>query len=97
MGMLVCTFSLLTGLTACQSDGEAVCDLKCDCEGCSDFDRDNCYDDVDDNARDADYRGCLDLYDDLKACEYDTGYCKGGADWETSCKTEKERYDNCRK
>ena len=97
LGSLVFTISLSVGLLGCQSDAEAVCDLKCDCEGCSDYDLDDCYDNVDDEARSADYNGCLDLYDDLKACEYDTGFCKSGFDWDTSCKPEKERYDNCRK
>lgn len=81
----------------CQSDAEAVCDLKCDCEGCSSFQLDDCYDNAGDDERNADFYGCLDYYDDLKACEYDTGYCKGGFDWDTNCKVEKERYDNCRK
>ena len=37
------------------------------------------------------------FYDDLKACEYDTGFCKADGNYETACKTEKERYDNCKK
>lgn len=81
----------------CRTDGEAVCDDKCDCEGCSDRMYDDCYIDALNKEREAEDKGCLDFYDDLKACEYDTGICKAGAEWDTACKTEKERYDNCKK
>lgn len=84
-------------LPACSSNGEAVCDLKCECEGCSDGTLNDCYFEVEDKTREADFEGCLGYYDDLKACEYDTGFCKSNAEFETSCKAEKERYDNCRK
>lgn len=86
-----------SGLPACRTDAEAVCDLKCECEGCSDATVNDCYFEADDKARDADAVGCLDYYDELKACEYNTGYCKSTTEWETSCKAEKDRYDNCRK
>lgn len=88
---------LVFAVSACRSDGEAVCDFECECEGCSDATLSDCYFEVEDKAREADYEGCLDYYDELKACEYDTGYCKSNAEFETSCKAEKERYDNCRK
>lgn len=85
------------GLTGCRTDAQAVCDEKCDCEGCSNQALDNCYNDELSKEREADNKGCLDYYDDLKACEWNTWICKSGNDFETSCKTEKERYDNCKK
>jgi len=81
----------------CRTDAEAVCDDKCDCEGCSNQAHDDCYFHEQDEEREADNKGCLDYYDDLKACEYDTGFCKPDNHYETSCKNEKDRYDNCRK
>jgi len=85
------------GLPACRSNAEAVCDIKCDCEGCSNAQLDDCYHDTDNKEREADRAGCLDVYDDLKACEYNTAYCKSGSAFATSCKTEKDRYDTCKK
>ncbi|HRI64425.1 MAG TPA: hypothetical protein PK156_09300, partial [Polyangium sp.] len=95
---VVATIGLFTfALPGCRSDAEAVCDYKCDCEGCSDAQLDDCYLGEIDKEREADNKGCLDFYDELKACEYDTGLCKAGNEWDTACKTEKERYDNCKK
>lgn len=87
---------LAAALPACSTDAEAVCELKCDCEGCNRAQLDDCYRHIDNEEIEADRRGCLDYWDDLQACEYDTGRC-GGSDWSTSCKNEKERWDKCRK
>jgi hypothetical protein len=91
----ICIFSI--ALPACRTDAEAVCDLECECEGCSNKAFDDCYFDELNKERDADNKGCLNFYDDLKACEYDTAFCKSGNDFETSCKSEKDRYDSCKK
>jgi len=88
---------LAFGLPACRTDAEAVCDLKCDCEGCSNAMLDDCYYSADSKEREADRAGCLDLWEDLKACEYDTGVCRSNADWDTNCSVEKQRWENCRK
>lgn len=84
-------------LPGCRTDAEAICDDKCECEGCSDRQYDDCNIDALNKESEADAKGCLDFYDDLKACEYDTGTCTAGNEYETACKTEKERYDNCKK
>ncbi|HMY20924.1 MAG TPA: hypothetical protein PKA58_31590 [Polyangium sp.] len=98
---MVAAFSTAAVLTlvapGCRTDAEAVCDYKCECEGCSDVALDDCYFDELNKEREADAKGCLDFYDDLKACEYDTWFCKSGKEFETACKTEKERYDACKK
>jgi len=88
---------LTIALPACRTDAEAACELKCDCEGCSNASLDDCLNKADSEEREADRKGCLDLWDELQACEYDTGYCKPDAKFETNCKAEKERWDNCRK
>jgi len=87
---------LSVALPACSTDAEAVCELKCECEGCSAGQLDDCYYHSDNEAREADIRGCLGYWDDLQACEYDTGRC-GGSDWDTSCGPERDRWNNCRK
>jgi hypothetical protein len=81
----------------CRTDAEAICDYKCECEGCSASQLDDCYFGELDKEREAEGRGCLDFYDELKACEYDTWRCTSGNDFDTACGPEKDRYDNCRK
>lgn len=87
---------LTAALPACSTDAEALCELKCDCEGCSPSQLDDCYYKADNEARDADRWGCLDYWDDLQACEYDTARCDG-SDLKTSCGPEKDRWNNCKK
>jgi hypothetical protein len=82
---------------ACKSDATAVCDMKCDCDRCSPGDYDSCLRNADADEAEADRRGCLSQYDDLKACQNDTGYCKSNGDFETSCGREKDRLDACMK
>ncbi|UQA60757.1 hypothetical protein [Polyangium aurulentum] len=86
--------AVCSALPACRTDAEAVCDYKCECEGCSNADLDNCYWRSEDDEIDADRRGCIDLHDELRACEYETGVCRG-AKWDTACGPEKDRYKNC--
>lgn len=78
----------------CTSLEEDLCSAKCDCEGCSDADFDDCVADYDVVASRADRNGCLDLYDDLLACRDDTGVCRG-ADWDTDCNVERDRFESC--
>lgn len=94
--LLACSVIALA-FPACTSDAEAVCEAKCDCEGCNDAKLDDCYREADSKEAAADRNGCLDYWDDLQACQDDTGFCKSGAEFESNCKTEKERYDNCMK
>lgn len=86
---------IVTGAVACTSDAEAVCEAKCDCSRCSDRELDDCYAETNSKEAAADRAGCLDFWDDLKACEADTGFCKADGDLETSCKPEKDRYESC--
>jgi hypothetical protein len=80
---------------SCTSTEEDVCDAKCECEGCSDREYDDCVFDYEDDERAADNRDCLDLYDEFIACRDDTGYCDGGREFETSCGREKDRFKAC--
>lgn len=81
-------------LPACDSAEEEFCDLKCECDGCSYVGFDTCVNEREAEYREADFRGCPDLYDDWLDCEIATGVCQG-ADWRTSCGPEKDRLKNC--
>jgi hypothetical protein len=83
-------------VSACSTVEEDLCDAKCECEGCNDVSYDICVNEHDEDFRNADFRGCLDLYDDWIDCQDETGVCKG-ADWDTSCGPEHDRFKNCTK
>jgi len=82
-------------LPACSTAEEDLCDAKCECEGCSDVGYDACLFDRDEDFREADFRGCGELYDELIDCENATGVCRG-ADFDSACGPEKERLKNCK-
>ncbi|MEJ7733482.1 MAG: hypothetical protein WKG00_30340 [Polyangiaceae bacterium] len=86
---------IVLSVLGCGPSATAVCDAKCDCEGCSDRDYDNCVDDIDDDLRRAEDRDCADDWDDLIACREDTGYCKDGDKFEDDCGHEKDRLKQC--
>lgn len=92
---LFIALALGAALPACTSDAEDVCNLKSDCEGRSDNQRFDCINEGDSRAAEADRLGCSDWYDEYKACELATGYCKSNHEWETSCKNEKDRWEGC--
>lgn len=94
---LFVALALCAALPACTSDAEAVCDMKADCERLSDGQHTDCLNEADSRAVEADRLGCTDYYDELKACEAATGYCKSNLEWETNCKTEKDRWEACTK
>jgi hypothetical protein len=81
-------------LTGCPSSVDALCDARCDCEGCSDYQYDTCLNDADADAARADRLGCADLFDEYAACVDDTGVCHG-AEWDTSCGAEHDRLKRC--
>ena len=85
---------LLAAITGCTSIEEDLCDAECACEGCSPAQHSECLGDYDRDLREAEYRGCEGLYDDLVDCEDATGTCVAG-DWKTSCKPEKDRFKAC--
>jgi hypothetical protein len=90
----VLTAALCWGVSSCGSSPGAICNAKCECEGCSDDDLQHCIAEEDGDAKAADFRGCPDLYSELAACESQTGVCDG-THWKTSCKDEQERLKHC--
>ena len=78
----------------CGSNEDAVCSAKCDCESCSDREYSDCLDHFDADARSADRLDCGPEYDDLLACEDDTGRCHG-SEFDTDCGPERDRLERC--
>lgn len=82
------------GLAGCKSQEEKLCDDKCDCELCSDYQYDVCVYDLDNEQREAEFWGCEDYYDEYIDCQRATWRCEG-FDFETSCGPERERFHDC--
>ena len=89
-------YMLLAGCVAVSAcdDEEDLCDAKCECEGCSSWEYDDCVYDYEATARDAEYWGCPDFYDDWVDCRQDTYFCRG-TDFEDSCGHYRERLNDC--
>ena len=79
---------------ACASDIESYCEGKIDCEGGTDRHIDECIVDLEDKEDRAYRLGCDDYWDELMACRDDTAICRG-AEWDTDCGREKDRYESC--
>lgn len=79
----------------CSGPDGGICAARCDCEGCSPRDYDDCLDRADDDARVADQRGCYRFYDEFVACQNATYSCRGGDKFETDCGSEFSRWKNC--
>jgi hypothetical protein len=71
-----------------------LCDYKCECEGCSDPQYDDCLHKYDNDLYAAEREGCEAEYDELLACEDDTGECHGDH-WDTRCGGEKDAFKQC--
>lgn len=92
-GAVALMLTMASLLTMCGPSSTSFCDAKCDCQGCSDRDYDNCVFDYEDDEVVADRRGCLDLYYDYVDCvEFDG--CRG-TDFDHFCGNERSRWRNC--
>ena len=89
--LLVTAFCAL----GCPPSEEAVCDMKCECEGCSDSQYDDCLDKLDDELREAERRDCVEYWDDVMVCRDETGWCKDGHEFKDECGPEKDRLKHC--
>lgn len=75
----------------CGASGSDYCDVKCDCDRCSDRDYDDCLDEFEYEADYADRRGCSPEWDDYAACVEDFGRCSG----HYGCGNEHDRWKKC--
>ncbi len=92
MAALACAVGLAA--VGCGPSSTGLCDLACECEGCNSSKYDECVDELDDGARDAEQRECEAEYDDYLACIDATGECKGDH-FETHCGPEKDDLKRC--
>ena len=72
----------------------AVCDKKCDCETCETSAYNACLATGESDQHTALEAGCTSELDDLQSCQAATGVCKG-AEFETDCNTQKDRWKAC--
>ena len=87
--------ALTLGLAACGGSAASICDDMCDCEGCSDNERDECIDEIEDLERAAEREGCEDQFDEALSCVSDEAECRGD-DWDADgCEPELEDLDDC--
>jgi hypothetical protein len=82
--------------TGCTSLATDFCALQCDCEGCSDNQREECA--IEEGARvdQADVYGCADLHDEYLQCVVDHPLCES-ADFRDPdiCNDARERRNSC--
>jgi hypothetical protein len=71
---------LSTGVFAsgCSITSEQICTIKCDCEGCSQAQHDDCVGDVNATVQKADQIGCSTQYADWLSCVHDEAECRNG-------------------
>ena len=86
--------ALASMLTMCDSLAVDYCDAKCDCEGCSDRQFDDCVRDREYDEDRAYDRGCGVEWDDWAACVVDTYYCHRDH-LEHDCKREHDDWKDC--
>jgi len=84
------------GVAGCSSITSDYCDLACDCEGCSDNQRDECGVEQDARSDQANVYDCADLHDDYLQCIVDNPFCEG-ADFRNppACDDAKDRLNSC--
>ena len=73
------------------------CDLKCECEGCSDNQLDACNVEAESAVDQSDIYGCADFHDEYLQCVVDHPLCEV-ADFRNppACAAQDDRLDNCR-
>ena len=82
----------------CSPSAEDICDLKCNCEGCSDKQYDDCVADIEDTTAKAKEYGCEDEYGDWLGCIDKEAECRSGDEfaWD-GCDIEEDALDGVRR
>jgi hypothetical protein len=88
--------SSLLVATGC-GGGASLCDDICDCTGeCSENDREECYDEVDDEQRAADNEDCGSQYDEYLSCLNSEFECREGGRYDLDgCSFERDEVRDC--
>jgi hypothetical protein len=81
--------------TGCQSETASYCETRCDCQGCSQIETEDCTDDVEDAERYAEHDGCASEYSAYVNCYVDDGTCSNGAFITSSCAAAADALRTC--
>jgi hypothetical protein len=87
--------ALGTTTVGCGSAAGSICDVTCDCRGCSESDYDECIDEYEDFERESDARDCLPEFDEYVGCIEDEIECRDGRVDADGCNTPFERWLRC--
>lgn len=85
----------LAALSGCGYSGGDLCDDRCDCEGCSDSEYDDCLDTADDLERAVEREGCENQYDEYLSCLGDEFQCRSSVVDLDGCNSESNSLNNC--
>jgi len=79
----------------CESETASYCEARCDCQGCSQREREDCTDDTEDAERLAEHDGCASEYSSYVTCFVDDGTCNNGAFISSACGPERDALRGC--
>lgn len=77
-----------TFVSGCESQVNSYCVSRCDCQGCSQRERADCLDDVEDAERLSTHDGCADAFAAYLQCYANEGSCTNGGWIASSCSDE---------
>jgi len=79
----------------CENQVNTYCVSRCDCQGCSQRERADCLDDVEDAERLATHDGCADQFATYMQCYANEGSCTNGGWVASSCSDEGSALRTC--
>lgn len=94
-GLVMLMGGLFGAGLGCEGSSSGVCVARCDCEGCSQKERENCADDVDDSARLADHDDCGDAFSAYVDCYENEGTCADGVWMSAACASQSSAFRAC--
>ena len=95
--LILATTGLWTLAQGCCPSIGSFCNKVCDCMGCSDSERDDCVDSLEDQKKAAEDEGCGGEYDDYLSCSASELECKDDIALADGCDSESEKLAECTK
>lgn len=92
LGSSAATMSFVSG---CESQVNDFCVARCDCQGCSQREREDCLDDIDDSQRLAEHDGCATEFAEYLNCYANEGTCTIGAWIASTCTAKGSSLRSC--
>lgn len=71
-------FVSMSFVAGCENQVNSYCVARCECQGCSQQERADCLDDIEDSERLADHDGCATEFSDYLGCYANDGTCSNG-------------------